>query len=801
MATARRERRCGGEDGQAMVFGAISMFMLFFCAALCNNIADVTSSRVEVQNAADAAAYSSALVEANVVSDVAWLNDGMAYIYYQAMRHAVDVVVYGVLAEMKEHNINTPNYVDPTDEVVGVDTPVEKYNEAYRAASEMIPRCEKWLAKMARIERGIVLSAETLMRREGARTAVTNNIEAMAYFPWTRYYPDPGSYMRLDIERLSNGWRVTSDTGYRIEAINLADWSWRITASDGTQIDVIKEDTGRWRLINGETETLLHQHGPNHVTVEVNKNNTRIDCTKVPGGWRIEATSDSSNVIYEPFRDGGFLITADGQTTGVRRGPNGRMQEWTHSGWRDIPGQRDTVKVGGQEVPVFTRNDIELPGGATLHLPGSLSIGPMRFDIPNRVYVGNTNVTLMQNTCRIEATVGPARFAIHEDASFSVNGLGTRDADGLWRPWYGYSRRWGWHHSGRVRHRLTEEQPDREWVYEYHRADSKFLEENMYRFGHHAIMDNDAFAGGSAEGKYPDWAYCKWADDDDETGWFDPGKGRSRGNQYYHQTRKCWNIADLRSGVRPDGAPEPNGWMVNEDGDTVPCPTCNPLGLLLGGKRTDDLDHDGDGFSDVRKYESSIRRRMQRGRRSFQSVNFGAFAKPLRLSDDFFKYNINVGVWRSPDTPLLQKRRRGIPGYTNPGWGYYAVASARIGFLEKSECCGSQWRLNFDSPYETDQWSLKGWENLYEPTWSARIVSTSKAIRSSDIDANPGDSGANYLFRGLERGQWFDPNPPETVEWYKRPRNDVRGKIANMRNRHGARFNARSEDLPESLEH
>ena len=801
--STKRTRRLG-DSGQGMVFGAISMFMLVFSAALCYNVGQVAGKRVEIQNAADAAVYSAVLVEANVVSNVAWLNDGMAFIYYNAMRYAVDTIVYGTLAEMKEHNIDTPWYVDPTDAVVGVQDAVGQYNQAYQKASTMIPRCERWLGKISRMERALALSAETLTRREAARTAAVNNVEAMAFFPWMRYYPTSGGYLLLDIERLNNGWRVTSNNGYKIEAINLGDWSWRITASDGTQIDVMKQGPGQWQIKSGDTITTLTQHSPDHMSADVNKDNTHIDCRKVPGGWAIDAHSDKSDVQYRPFKDGGYTITSNGQTTTVRHGPNGGMQEWTGSGWKDIPGQKDTVSVGGQQVPVHESNRINLPGGASLDLPGSISIGPMRFDIPNRVYVGNTSVKLGRDTCRITATVGPARFSIHEDASFSVNGLGTRDANGLWRPWMSYSDIYDWHHGGQSRHRLTEEQADREWIYEYHRADSKFLEEDMRRFGHHAICDNDPIAR-SRNYKYPEWAYSHLLDDDEENGWFDVASGSSRGPREYHQTRKCWNLDDLRSGERPDGADEPNGWIVNDDGDLVPCPCCNPRGLILGGANTDELDHDGDGLSDVRKYEADIIiRRLRRGQteRPFHTVNLGAFPTPLRLSDDFFKYNINVGVWRSKDTPLLGKQSPGIPGYSNPDWGYYAIASGRIGFAEKSEGGGdAAWRFNFQTPDETDWWSTKGWENLYEPVWSARIIATREAVRSIDIDANPGDTGTNYLYRGMEQTIWFDPDPPETLDWYKRPQNHVRGKIGNMRNREGGRFDPRNEDLPGAIDH
>ncbi|NQT18890.1 MAG: Tad domain-containing protein, partial [Planctomycetes bacterium] len=93
-----------GEEAQGMVFGAISLFMLAACIGLVHNSGVITSRRIETQNAADAAAYSGSLVTANIISDVAWMNDGMAYVYYNMMRYAVDVTIYRTIAEMRDHN-------------------------------------------------------------------------------------------------------------------------------------------------------------------------------------------------------------------------------------------------------------------------------------------------------------------------------------------------------------------------------------------------------------------------------------------------------------------------------------------------------------------------------------------------------------------------------------------------------------------------------------------------------------------------------------------------------------------------
>ncbi|MHC5039535.1 MAG: flp pilus-assembly TadE/G-like family protein, partial [Planctomycetota bacterium] len=82
------------EKGQGLLFGVVSLFILCLCTAMVYNLGQVTNTRTRVQSAADSAALSGALVEADIGSSIAWMNDGMAYVYYHLMRYAVDVIVY-----------------------------------------------------------------------------------------------------------------------------------------------------------------------------------------------------------------------------------------------------------------------------------------------------------------------------------------------------------------------------------------------------------------------------------------------------------------------------------------------------------------------------------------------------------------------------------------------------------------------------------------------------------------------------------------------------------------------------------
>jgi hypothetical protein len=175
-----------GETAQGMVFGAISLFLMAASVGLVHNSGVVTSRRVQAQTAADAAAYAGSLTTANILSDLAWMNDGMAYIYYNMMRYAVDVTVYRTQAEIKWHNywyfdFNHPPsnlYVEPDDKTKqyytddGGGDPEQKWKDAYTKAAEMIPRGEAWMKMISDMEWALAKSGRYLVRDAIYKAAV-----------------------------------------------------------------------------------------------------------------------------------------------------------------------------------------------------------------------------------------------------------------------------------------------------------------------------------------------------------------------------------------------------------------------------------------------------------------------------------------------------------------------------------------------------------------------------------------------------------------------------------------------------
>lgn len=81
------------EDGAVLAVTVIVFLMLFVMACSVFAIGETIRERVEIQNAADAAAYSAATVQADTMSRLAVLNRAMAWSYIQMGRMEMDYIV------------------------------------------------------------------------------------------------------------------------------------------------------------------------------------------------------------------------------------------------------------------------------------------------------------------------------------------------------------------------------------------------------------------------------------------------------------------------------------------------------------------------------------------------------------------------------------------------------------------------------------------------------------------------------------------------------------------------------------
>lgn len=91
------------EGGAALVFAVITLFSLALAMFMVFQVGLVTTDRLQIQSAADAAAYSGAQVEANAINSIGQINDGMSYVHYASLRYVLDQIVYGTLHMFETH--------------------------------------------------------------------------------------------------------------------------------------------------------------------------------------------------------------------------------------------------------------------------------------------------------------------------------------------------------------------------------------------------------------------------------------------------------------------------------------------------------------------------------------------------------------------------------------------------------------------------------------------------------------------------------------------------------------------------
>ena len=94
-------RFCADESGQGIIFAAATLLLLVGFVAFVFNFGRLLDRRTKTQIAADAAAYSGAMVEADAVSAIACINSAMSQVYYNSLKYAVDMNESAVAAELE----------------------------------------------------------------------------------------------------------------------------------------------------------------------------------------------------------------------------------------------------------------------------------------------------------------------------------------------------------------------------------------------------------------------------------------------------------------------------------------------------------------------------------------------------------------------------------------------------------------------------------------------------------------------------------------------------------------------------
>ena len=166
------------------------------------------------------------------------------------------------------------------------------------------------------------------------------------------------------------------------------------------------------------------------------------------------------------------------------------------------------------------------------------------------------------------------------------------------------------------------------------------------------------------------------------------------------------------------------------------CPVCNHRSF--GG------DQDDDGALDFTVNVGHVGQYLNSSN-PMTRISLGSFQSPLVLSEDYFKFGLNVAVYREPQGAAKS-------GFTNPSWGYFKVASCRVGFLDESS---GDWVFSFADQGTRQNWIQSSFANLYEPAWRASLYPMRIQMKAEDIDTNEEfEDTVNYLWNGLIHTYW-----------------------------------------------
>jgi hypothetical protein len=746
------------DSAQAIVVGALSMFFILPTVALVYNLSQLVNRRVAIQQAADAAAYSGALVEANSLSSIALTNEAMAYAYYGMMRQTVDVIVSGVLAEFERRGA--------PPRVVGIPYAGLRHDMACRLARTWVPQGKRWMQRLSAMSRAMARITPVLVKEEVARSAQRNGATVAAVYPTPRFYPETGYRLVYSIERLEAGWRVTNNAGYLLEIAETQPRKWVVTQSGGSTLIIEQLDKEHWKVSRGHYEADLYTDGRTYLRIDITdlpsgQATTHAEAKRVFGNsWEFDLKGTDFGMHVLPYQDGTYQVQVSSPSVNyserVKWDQDNRLMVLRNGEWQYLPDQEKQIDVGGVLIDVTYVRRLTFPGG-DFWPPSFVRFGQMAFSAPSSLSLPGVGIQIQPGVLTVYGWHGPVYYRISTQAFFSINGLTLQDADGRWRYW-----------DERTRHRIIRDS-EIHWTYEMQREPSDLVEESPLRLAYHAIMDSDPQARTPRGPALPDW-----------TRWFRIEAGESHSPEAYYQTRPCWNPACAH---RPG------------DRSSLSCRLC-------GGR-----DNDGDGRTDVRIYQYEVENYYRA--RGVPQINLFDIPAPLTVSEAFWKFGFSVGVWAPGPEPLLgQPRRTGspFPFFRRAPAGLYAVASARVGFLSRNKTPAGlieeKMLYNFDSPEDAIRWSQTGYQCLYEPVWSAKLVPVAECIRSADIGTIAPDSGTAHLFRAFKYLAWREVGPPEDfARDYTVSRSDVRSAFSVFRNRAGRCLNMEHPDFPGMLEH
>lgn len=592
----------GDESGQSLLVMALTIFGLVISTMLIVGVGGVTSQRIRLQHAADAAAYAGAMIQADCLSQIAWCNDAMAAVYYKLVRLAVDNIVMSVEAEMANPDPwwdpdgieGLPSVGDVLDEVAPDRAEVvRRADETRDLAAEWIENGEVWLRRLSRVQRAVAIMAPSLIEHQVWHTAQANYYTdnerdgkhdkalRVALWPHMQFYPGAAQKWDLNIfktgepEVYPNGWELSSNTH--------PDFLMRATHESKRDIPFSGEEN-RYALsvIRGTQETtidpLVIQSWEDH-----------------PGNWTqylsfTDEHGDSHEVIT--IGDGSMFL-------------NGQLVKALEHG-SEVDGRRFEVIDGIMYLdgkPVTEDTTVEVNG---VEVPLVLSPWIGNFNVVTLTWViDGIAITCHPGGIRFRYSTPAGWVNVQDDDQARINGLTTANADGRWTRYGHYDSEWQWanrHRHDRHLHRMRTIVDGEQFLYERVVVGTLLKDMSWMRLATHDLHrsgdwcpergEPDPYWRLPDQGEYPEaefdwtalsdsadfdefgseadtaWAhYPLWArpvrdphdpgrddprlEDRDFGGFFSLASGRHRGGYSYSQTRPASYVQNVHDSGNP----------------------------------------------------------------------------------------------------------------------------------------------------------------------------------------------------------------------------------------------------------
>ena len=744
------------ETGQGIILSVISLVILTFFVGTVYRVGYLSSNRIRVQSVADATAFSMAVTQANAISALAWINEGMAATHYHLCRYAVDVIVAAVDLEFVDPGPRSPDrQPDPnTDKTLSVAQAA--YDAAYARALENIPAGKQYIRELAELQQTIIdripnnILRAAVYKEAGAAFAMSEGHDGRRGVRLATLFPDfeefdlnNNNYLEDELNTERFGIEVGVEGARHPQESDRPAWTqWFDTGIRGSEpgsTDVFGNPAGEglswhgWRYYDAERSFF---DGTNSVWNLKRRTFARIGRLYIPD-YRRDSRSTVPHLLEKD--SGAAENTGRGYDVGD-----------TLLNVTSVLAFRDQSGANGEPHPDNAANPYMVPFFVRFSsLRMEVVDGNDQIKSNPATIFEVTAVLESTNQLRISGAVDP------DDSSVRTSGL-------PFEIWIWTQRNQPCEEE--ITHPITGQT-----VTIIHGSCEELGSGTNIEFW---WRSNPSIIHGR---------FLLYTDVNDQPQQdFKPIFISNHDPSIaYHQTRgPCWDSREIRQSETPSEVlTGPTGYIYDPTQDQViACPTCghyefNSDGTLLSA--LPGVDRDGDRKTDVRLFAWHTFPRQDPASPDLDENDFmdarvfrefDEFAEDVAddalatanesaygeapsetgkvLTAEFFKWGFNAALWMPkvgrnlilPDDPDNPDQS------WEPWWGYFCIASARTAVFD------GEWVVNFDDAQTRQSW-LDSDSNLYRTDWQARLVQVNSVIK--DFDAQGFSSGLQMVFDKL----------------------------------------------------